>query len=169
MTEKQEGVARRRGGLRPELGKTKSTTRTRYDKNAGTCLRERDGTERLGRSHPTITAVQQQHNSSGAARTDQSTTTAYSSSNTAVQRYTCGPVVRQELRFSTTELGGICTFFTILYLSGKSASRPRERLFMPPARVVGTRRRLRRRGHRGLVCGAGEARACGRQGPGGER
>ena len=42
-----------------------------------------------------------------------------------MQRYTCGPVVRQEL-------GGICTFSTILYLPGKSASRPRERLFMPP-------------------------------------
>ena len=79
-----------------------------------------------------------------------------------MQRYSCGPVVRQEL-------GGICTFFTILYLWGKSASRSRERLFMPPARGVVTRRRLRRRGHRGLVCEAGMARACGRQGPGGER
>ena len=112
--------------------------------------------------HPTITAVQQQYNSSsGAARTNQSITTAYSS-NTTVQRYTCGPVIRQEL-------GGICTFFTILYLSRISASRRWERLFMPPARGVGTCRRLGRRGHRGLVCGAGVARACGRQGPGGER
>ena len=83
--------------------------------------------------HPTITAAQQQYNSSGAARAHQSITAAYSS-NTAVQRYTCGPVARQEL-------GGIFTFFTILYLSGKSASRPRERLFMLPARGVGIRRR----------------------------
>ena len=111
--------------------------------------------------HPTITAVQQQYNSSGAARTDRSIMAAYSG-NTAVPRYTCGPVVRQEL-------GGVCTFFSIPYLSRKSASRPRERLSMPPAREVGPRRRLRRRGHRGFVCGAGMARACGRQGPGGKR
>ena len=92
LTEKEEGVARRRGGLPPELGTTKSTTRTRYDKNAGTCLRERNGTERLGRWHPTTTAVQQQYNISGAARTEQSITAAYSS-NTAVQRghlWSCG-------------------------------------------------------------------------------
>ena len=107
------------------------------------------------------TPQSQQYNSSGAARTDQSIMAAYSS-NAAVQRYTCGPVIRQEL-------GGIRTFFTILYLSGKSASRLRDKLVMPPARVVGTRRRLHRRGHRGLACGAGVARACGRQGPGGER
>ena len=31
----------------------------------------------------------------------------------------------------------------------------RERLFTPPARGVGTRRPLCRRGHRGLMCGAG--------------
>ena len=53
--------------------------------------------------HTTSTALQQQHHSSGAARVDQSKNAAYSS-NTAVQRYTCGPVIRQEL-------GVVCTFF----------------------------------------------------------
>ena len=34
LTEKKEGVARRRGGLRPEFGKTKSTIRSRQGQNA---------------------------------------------------------------------------------------------------------------------------------------
>ena len=37
-----------------------------------------------------------------------------------------------------------------------------ERLFTPPTRGVGTRRPLCPRGHRGLLCGAGVARSCGR-------
>ena len=66
------------------------------------------------------------------------------------------------------EAGWNLHFSTILHLPGESASRPRERLFMHPARGVGTRRPLCRRGHRGLMCGEGVARACGRQEPGGE-
>ena len=79
-------------------------------------------------THPPTTPPPQQYNSSGAVRTDQSTTAA----QYAPQRYTCG----------TPGAGWDLHFFTILHLPGESASRPRERLFMPPARGVGTRRPL---------------------------
>ena len=72
---------------------------------------------------PTITVV----NGSGAVRTDQSTTAAQ---QYAPQRYTCG----------TPGAGWDLHFLTILHLPGESASRPRERLFMPPARGVEIRR-----------------------------
>ena len=79
-------------------------------------------------THPSATPPSQQFNSSTTAVEQHIPTNPqrqHTVANTAVQRYTCGPVVRQELC-------GICTFFTILYLSGKNASRPREKLFMPP-------------------------------------
>ena len=53
--------------------------------------------------------------------------------------------------------------------SGGEREPPPGEAFMQPARGVGTRRPLCRREHRGLMCGEGVPRACGRQGPGGEQ
>ena len=83
---------------------------------------------------------QQQQNHSCITCTDPSTT--------AAQQYTTGA-------------GWDLLFLTILHLPGERSSRLRERLFMPPIRGVGTRLPLCRREQRGLMCGAGVARACG--------
>ena len=76
------------------------------------------------------------------------------SSTTAVEQYV---LINPQRQHSSTvvrntavhqELGGIFTFLRFSHLPGESASRCRERLFMPPARGVGTRRPLCRREHR---------------------
>ena len=85
------------------------------------------------------TAVQQQWNSTYRPMHNGSTAVR----QYAPQRYTCG----------TPEAGWDLQFLTILHLPGDSTSCPRERLFMPPARGVGTRRPFCRWGR--LMCGAG--------------
>ena len=99
-------------------------------------------------THPPTNPPPQRYNSSGAVRTDQSTTAA----QYIPQRYTCG----------TPGAGWDLHFLTIFHLPGESASRLRERIFMPPARGVRVRRPLCCREQRGLMCEAGVARACGR-------
>ena len=83
----------------------------------------------------------------------------YHSSTTAVEQY--APTNPQRQDSSMAEAGWDFQIHTILHLSGESASSPWERLFMPPARGDGSRRPLCCREHRGLMCGAGVARACG--------
>ena len=110
--------------------------------------RARAVTHQAPTTHPPTNPPPQQYNSNGAVRTDQSTTTA----QYGPQRYTR----------NTPGAGWDLHFLTILHLPGESASRPRKRLLMPPACGVGTHRLLCCRAHRGLICGAGVARACGR-------
>ena len=75
----------------------------------------------------------------------------------------------QQYTWNAKSWVGICTLLPFSACTGESASRPRERLCMPPARRVGNRRQFCRRRHGGVMCEVGVARAYGLWGPGGER
>ena len=65
------------------------------------------------------------------------------------------PAVRQEL-------GGICSCLRLSNFRGRARAMPGRGFSFPSAPGDETLRPLCRRRHRGLMCGAGVARACGR-------
>ena len=88
---------------------------------------------------------------------------------TAIQQH-----VKQDMRWYMPSLSvcraGISVFLTILRHPGeRSDPSPGGHLFKAPARRVGHRRPFFRRGHRGLMYGAGMARSWCRGGSGGAR